>query len=255
MDTPFRVKVPDGRFSRLGHTGQSYHITQWYPKPAVYDQDGWHAMPYLTQGEFFADFGRYEVSITLPANYIVGATGVLQEKEERQWMDSLATRPAPERRSPKGAAPFPPSATAWKTIRFAQDSVHDFAWFADKRFVVRKGSVVLPESGRTVTTWALYTPRNAALWENAVTYINEALLHYGQAVGDYPYAACTAVDGTISAGGGMEYPMITIIGNMSSAESLDNVIAHEVGHNWFQGVLASNEREHPWLDEGLNSYL
>lgn len=255
VDTPFRVKVPDGRFSRLGHTGQAYHITQWYPKPAVFDQEGWHAMPYLTQGEFFADFGRYEVSITLPANYVVGATGLLQNTEENRWMDSLATVPAPERSGRKGAAPFPPSAPTWKTIRFVQDSVHDFAWFADKRFVVRKGEVLLPTSGRSVTTWALSTPRNAALWENAVSYINEALLHYSRTVGDYPYAACTAVDGTISAGGGMEYPMITIIGNMTSAESLDNVIAHEVGHNWFQGILASNEREHPWLDEGMNSYL
>lgn len=254
VDTPFRVKVPDGRFSRLGHTGQAYHITQWYPKPAVFDQEGWHAMPYLTQGEFFADFGRYEVSITLPSNYIVGATGLLQDADENRWLDSLAARPAPERRSPKGAVPFPPSAHTWKTLRFVQDSVHDFAWFADKRFVVRKGEVLLPTSGRTVTTWALSTPRNAALWENAVTDIQEALLHYSRAVGDYPYAACTAVDGTISAGGGMEYPMITIINDSSDPFELDVVIAHEVGHNWFYGILGSNERDHPWMDEGINSY-
>lgn len=255
ISTPFRVKVPKSRFSRLGHTGQAYHITQWYPKPAVFDAEGWHPMPYLTQGEFYSDFGRYDVRITLPANYVVGATGMLQDASERRWMDSLAVLPAPAEKRPKGTAAFPPSDSVWKTLRFVQDSVHDFAWFADKRFVVRKGEVVLPTSGRTVTTWALATPRNAALWENAVRYLNDALLHYSHVVGDYPYAACTAVDGTISAGGGMEYPMITIIGNMSSAESLDNVIAHEVGHNWFQGVLASNERDHPWMDEGLNSYL
>lgn len=254
ISTPFHVKVPKSTFSRLGHTGQAYHITQWYPKPAVFDAEGWHAMPYLTQGEFYSEFGRYDVRITLPANYVVGATGVLQDASERRWMDSLAVLPAPQKSSTNSAA-FPPSDSVWKTLRFVQDSVHDFAWFADKRFVVRKGEVVLPNSGRTVTTWALATPRNAALWENAVSYINSALLHYSDAVGDYPYAACTAVDGTISAGGGMEYPMITIIGNMGSAESLDNVIAHEVGHNWFQGMLANNERDHPWLDEGLNSYL
>ena len=121
--------------------------------------------------------------------------------------------------------------------------MHDFAWFADKRFIVRKSEVALPKSGRTVTTWALFTPKNAKLWGDAVSYVNESVRLYSQWVGDYPYDACTALDGTISAGGGMEYPMITIIGNMSSAESLDNVIAHEVGHNWFYGILGSNERD------------
>ena len=88
-----------------------------------------------------------------------------------------------------------------------------------------------------------------------MNYVNESVRLYSQWVGDYPYDACTAMDGTISAGGGMEYPMITIIGNMSSKESLDNVIAHEVGHNWFYGILGSNERDHAWMDEGMNSFV
>ena len=150
---------------------------------------------------------------------------------------------------------FPASSTQMKTLRYVQDNVHDFAWFADKRFIVRKGSVTLPRSGRTVTTWALSTPRNAKLWEDAVSYVNESVRFYSDHVGDYPYDACTAIDGTISAGGGMEYPMITIIGNMDDKESLDNVIAHEVGHNWFYGILGSNERDHGWMDEGMNSFL
>lgn len=256
ITTPFRVKVPDSRFSRLGHTGQAYHITQWFPKPAVFDQDGWHAMPYLTQGEFYSDFGRYDVRITLPANYVVGATGLLQDApEEQAWMDLRAQTTGVD--APQGdPSGFPPSDSRMKTLHFVQDSVHDFAWFADKRFIVRKGSVILERSGREVTTWALFTPRNARLWEGtAIESLNESVNRYSRWVGDYPYAACTAVDGTISAGGGMEYPMITIIGNMGSAESLDNVIAHEVGHNWFYGILASNERDHPWMDEGMNSFV
>jgi len=106
-----------------------------------------------------------------------------------------------------------------------------------------------------VTTWALFTPRNAALWADAVTYVNESVRLYSEWIGDYRYASCTAVDGTIAAGGGMEYPMLTIIGNMTSPYELDNVIAHEVGHNWFYGMLASNERDHPWMDEGMNSFF
>jgi hypothetical protein len=70
ITTPFRVKLPSGSISRLGHIGQSYQITQWYPKPAVYDRNGWHAMPYLTQGEFYSEYGSFDVSITLPKNYV-----------------------------------------------------------------------------------------------------------------------------------------------------------------------------------------
>jgi len=261
VSTPFRVKIPDSRFSRLGHTGQAYHLTQWYPKPAVYDRDGWHAMPYLTQGEFYGEFGSYDVTITLPDNYVVGATGSLQTAEERDRMDRMASPdwqyPEPIL-DPRTGKPqlnrFPASSAQMKTLRYVQDDVHDFAWFADKRFIVRKGSVALPRSGRTVTTWALFTPKNAVDWADAITYVNESVRLYSQWVGDYPYASCTALDGTISAGGGMEYPMVTIIGEASGA-ALDEVIAHEVGHNWFYGILGSNERDHAWMDEGLNSFL
>ena len=251
ISTPFRVHIPDGRFSRLGHTGQAYYITQWYPKPAVYDEQGWHTMPYLTLGEFFSEFGSYDVTIDVPANYVVGATGVpVPGQDDEAFMAEKAAAPLPEQRSNA----FPPSADERKVLRFHQDRVHDFAWFADKRFLVRRDSVTL-ENGHRVMTQVLFTPKNAGLWSGATEYVNESLLRYSEWVGPYPYDRCTAVDGTISAGGGMEYPMITIIGNMGDAEELDNVIAHEVGHNWFQGMLASNERDHPWMDEGMNSFV
>jgi hypothetical protein len=262
LRTPFLVKIPDGKFSRLGHTGQAYYITQWFPKPAVYDAQGWHTMPYLTQGEFFCEFGHYDVSITLPANYVVGATGVLQNSAEQAWMDSLAAVPYADPRRFKvdfqrnSLNAFPPTAQATKTLRYVQDDVHDFAWFADKRFIVRKDVATLPDSKRSVTVWALFTPKNAEEWEAIGTRsLVNSVVHYSEWLGDYPYEVCTAVDGTISAGGGMEYPMITIIGDMGDVQALDNVIAHEVGHNWFQGILASNERDHPWMDEGMNSFV
>jgi hypothetical protein len=88
VSTPFKVKIPSGEISRLGHIGQSYQITQWYPKPAVYDKNGWNAIPYLNQGEFYSEYGSYDVSITLPKNYIVGATGDLQTKSEVAFMDA-----------------------------------------------------------------------------------------------------------------------------------------------------------------------
>ena len=88
ITTPFHVKIPKGIFSRLGHMGESYQITQWYPKPAVYDKEGWHPMPYLDQGEFYSEFGSFDVSITLPENYVVGATGdLIDGEEELKWLD------------------------------------------------------------------------------------------------------------------------------------------------------------------------
>ncbi|HEX8348751.1 MAG TPA: M1 family metallopeptidase, partial [Hymenobacter sp.] len=247
ITTPFRVKIPDS-FSRFGHVEQSYQITQWYPKPAVYDRKGWHPISYLDQGEFYSEFGSFDVRITLPANYTVGATGVLQNADEQQRMDQLATATA-QKKTEKDFGDdvsFPASATETKTLRYVQDRIHDFAWFADKRFNVLKSGVTLP-SGRQVTSWVLFTNRNAVQWIKGLQDVNDALTYYSQWVGEYPYSAATAVDGALSAGSGMEYPMVTV--------TMPSAIVHEVGHNWFYGVLASNERDYPWLDEGVNSYV
>lgn len=260
VSTPFRVKIPSGRLSRLGHIGQSYQITQWYPKPAVYDKNGWNPMPYLNQGEFYSEFGTFDVSITLPSNYVIGATGNLQNASEIDFMNDLAKKTKDNlvslvAKSKKGGVntPFPPSSDKFKTIRYKQENVHDFAWFADKRYVVLKGEVELPETRRLVDTWALFVPQNARTWQHAIEYLNDGTYYYSKWNGNYPYSHVSAVDGTISAGGGMEYPNVTVIGNASSKEELEIVIVHEVGHNWFYGILGSNERVHGWMDEGINT--
>ena len=251
IETPFFVKIP-GNFSRLSHVNQSYQICQWYPKPAVYDQTGWHAMNYHDQGEFYSEFGSYKVAITLPKNYVVGASGILQEPEEQAYIDSLAADTSAI--TDENHYFFPASSKTFKTITYIQDSIHDFAWFADKRFVVRKSEVELPNTHRKVTTYAMFTGYNPDLWAHATDFINRSLYFYSEHVGDYPYTVYTAIDGTLSAGGGMEYPMLTNINTPSDLHELDIVITHEVGHSWFYGILASNERDEPWLDEGMNSF-
>lgn len=248
--TPFRVKLPSGSISRLGHVEESYQITQWYPKPAVFDKNGWHPMPYLTQGEFYSEFGSFDVKITLPENYTVGATGDLQTKTEIERLNKLAKEEGPT------SMTFPPSSTTMKTLHYKQTNVHDFGWFADKRWIVRKGEMELPHSKRKVTTWAMFTHDNRAIWEEeGLNSIRDGLYYYSLWSGDYPYDVCTAVDGTISAGGGMEYPNVTVIGNSGDASQLRTVIVHEVGHNWFYGILGSNERDNAWMDEGINSFF
>ena len=262
ITTPFRVKIPSGRFSRLGHLGQSYQITQWFPKPAVYDKDGWHPMSYLDQGEFYSEFGDYDVSITVPENYVLMATGDLQNKDELAFLDKKAKLTAKlikENKLPfrdsfgRKDMIFPESSKGEKTLRFTQKNIHDFAWFTDKRYHVLKGKIEL--ESKNVTSWALFTNSEAKLWERSIEYINDATKYFSSWVGEYPYNHVTAVDGTISAGGGMEYPNITVIGKSYDSKSLETVIIHEVGHNWYYGILGSNERDNAWMDEGLNTYI
>ena len=256
--TPFRVKIPSGSISRLGHIGQSFQITQWYPKPAVYDRNGWHQMPYLTQGEFYSEFGSYDVSITLPKNYILGATGDCQTPSEVEFMNEEAAKAsqkiAENVLKTGDLNEFPESSKEWKTVRYTQSRVHDFGWFADKRWIVLKGNVETPANKNQVTTWALFTPESSRLWAKSSEYLHDAIYYYSLWNGDYPYNQVTAVDGTISAGGGMEYPNVTVIGSAGNDRMLETVIMHEVGHNWFYGILGSNERDNAWMDEGLNSF-
>ncbi|MFT7114779.1 MAG: hypothetical protein ACI8P7_001566, partial [Candidatus Azotimanducaceae bacterium] len=245
ISTPFFVKIPSGKFSRLGHIGQSYQITQWYPKPAVYDRAGWHPMPYLTQGEFYSEFGKFDVQITAPENYLIAATGDLQTASEISFLKDAAAKG--EQLKQKFAKwdksvqdvflqknDFPESSEKTKTLHFSQDNVHDFAWFADKRFHVLKTPIKL-FNGKQITGWAFFTNGNANLWFDAPKYLERSTQFYSERVGVYPYNVVTAVDGTISAGGGMEYPTITVIGRTRTAKELDRVITHEVGHNWFYG--------------------
>jgi hypothetical protein len=254
IETPFRVKIPSAEFSRLGFYKQSYQITQWYPKPAVYDRYGWHEMPYLNQGEFYSEFGSFEVEISVPQNYVVAATGNLLNENEMAFLLRKAKDTEAIADYDLNDDSFPPSSRKYKTLLYKEKNIHDFAWFADKRFHVLQGQVKLPHSGKTVTTWVYYPNKQAGLWKDAIEYVNQAVYYYSLWYGDYPYDQCTAVHAPLSAGGGMEYPTITVIADMGSARSVENVIAHEVGHNWFYGILASNEREHPWMDEGINSF-
>ncbi|RMF10840.1 MAG: M1 family peptidase, partial [Candidatus Neomarinimicrobiota bacterium] len=272
ITTPFFVKLPVV-FSRLGHTGKHYEITQWYPKPAVYDRYGWHPMPYLDMGEFYSEFGSFDVTITLPKEYRIMATGVLVDgEEEYAWLDSLSqvadslfaldkkafkqamkSLQGGRKRSSKSES-GDERERQWKTLHFHQDRVHDFAWFADPKWLVRKGELWLEDSTRRVTLWSMFLPKNAELWENSVEYLHDAGYWYSKFYGPYPYQHITAVDGDLSAGGGMEYPNITVISSGGSKDLLEMVIMHEVGHNWVYGILGSNERDHAWMDEGLNEY-
>ena len=264
INTPFHVQLPEN-FSRGGHTGQSYQITQWFPKPAVYDRKGWHPIPYLDQGEFYSEFGNYDVRISIPENYVVAATGELQNEEEKLWLkqrtsfnwDPITTKTVVKKGSYKHVVKtvqlYPASATKIKTLQFIQNNVHDFAWFADKRFIVQQDTILLA-SGKAVTAYSYYLPNKNTPWDKSISYIKKTIHFRSAVMGEYPFNTVSTVEAKMGFDGGMEYPTITSITSTSSATELESVIEHEVGHNWLQGILASNERQYPWMDEGFNTY-
>ncbi len=260
----FQVLVP-AVMSRMGHVGNHYEMVQWYPKPAVYDRKGWHPMSYLDMGEFYSEWGDFRVAVTLPSNYRVAATGVLQDSSEITWRDSLANHGQSlldslksfrkkDIRGLKSLNSFSPaSSKQMKTIHFAQNNIHDFAWFADKRFIPCRDTLKL-KSGRVMTAWTYSLPQHLENFRLSNDYIRDAVGYFSDWFMEYPYESATVVDGDFSAGGGMEYPMITLINNSSAQPILELTIIHEVGHNWFYGLSGSNERDYPYMDEGLNSY-
>lgn len=254
IKTPFVVKIPTYS-SRSGHIDQSYIICQWYPKPAVYDRKGWHPFPYLDQGEFYSEFGNFDVRITVPSSYVIGATGSLQSPEElKQYQDigkrnnHVQGRDAVKYKA-TGASPS-------KTLHYTGKDIHDFAWFADKEFIIRYDTALL-SPGNTVDVFTFSYEKGNQHWSKSVDYVEDAIRNYSTWIGEYPYPTAQAVEGPANVmSGGMEYPMITLITSPKAQEpELDGVIAHEVGHNWFYGILGSNERDHAWMDEGMNTYF
>lgn len=224
INTPFRVKLPLV-FSRSGYIGSSFQVTQWYPKPAVYDSKGWHPMPYLDNGEFYSEFGKFDVQINVPQKYIVAATGNLVDQQD---VDGR------------------------KILRYQENNIHDFAWFADSNYIVKKGAAEV--EGKKVELEVYYHSRTEKRWDSSITILQQTLQTRGNWLGSYPYKTVKVVESLAPGMGGMEYPTITVISTPSDNDALEELIGHEVGHNWFYGILASNEREYPWMDEGMNSY-
>ena len=179
------------------------------------------------------------------------ATGDCMDKNEEAWMDSLASAPYPSDTLYEDS--YPKSDPVLKTIHFHEENVHDFAWFADKRWIVRKDTVVSPGNSQLVTTWTAFLPEHKKQWMKGTDYLKETIKSYGNNVGPYPYKTVKAAEGDLRAGGGMEYPTVTII-DKAAISQLRTTIVHEAGHNWFYGMLGTMERDHAWMDEGINTF-
>jgi hypothetical protein len=226
-------RIPHGSVGRAGWVHDYHFIVQWFPKIAVFWQGQWSSHPFYTWTEFFSDFGVYDVTLTLPRGFVVGATGRLESKTD----------------NPDGS----------ESYRFVQEDVHDFAWTASRRFLERRAR--FDDAGYPpVEIRLLLQPEHAHLGDRYLEATKIALRTYGTWTATYPYAQLTVVDPAWGSGsGGMEYPTLFTGGaqvlSPPELQSPEGVTIHEAGHQFWYGLVANNEFEEAWLDEGFNSYM
>lgn len=236
MNWDAQVPLQIRRSGRDNEEGVAYTMTQWYPKIAEYDFEGWHADPYIGR-EFYSVWGNYDVTITIDANYTIGGTGYLQNPVS---VGHGYTVP--------GQKPMPPIDGKY-TWRFLAPDVHDFAWAADDNYIhdtfPGPNGVTLhffyKNNPEIIENWKKLQPKTAALME----FFNDQL-------GPYPYDQYSVIQG---GDGGMEYGMCTMITGERELGSLVGVTSHELAHNWFQFVLGINESKYSWMDEGFTSFI
>ncbi|HET7462863.1 MAG TPA: M1 family metallopeptidase [Longimicrobium sp.] len=256
FDIAWHFAVPEHGADRMGRDGPLYEIAQWYPRIAVYDDvRGWNTEPYLGQGEFYLEYGDYDVSITVPAGYIVAATGMLQNAQEVltpaqiQRLDQAKTSATPVHvvtlaELQSGAAR--PRRTGTMTWRFRAEKVRDAVWAASPDYI-------WDASGwNGVLAMAYYRPTAIDPWRDAADQSRMSIMEYSERWFPYPWPQISAVEGPIS---GMEYPMVAMEAHSDDVYDLYNVVTHEIGHMWFPMIVGSNERVHMWQDEGFNMFI
>ena len=237
LDFEGQVPVQIRRSGRNNAEGVELSMAQWYPKMAEFDFEGWHADPYIGR-EFHGVWGDFDVKITIDKEYVLGSSGYLQNKNEigHGYQD-------------KGFAVVYLKNTKTLTWHFIAPMVHDFAWAADKNYFhdIVKGP-------NNVDLHFLYknNPKIIDNWKAVQPLMVKVMGFYNKTVGDYPYKQYSFIQG---GDGGMEYAMCTLILGEGKFEGLLGVAIHELGHSWFQHILASNESKHSWMDEGFTSYI
>ena len=256
-----------------------FQAAQWFPRLAAYsDYEGWHTLPFLGSGEFPLEFGNYQVSITVPADHVVAASGELQNsrdvltREQQARMEqarSATDAPVYVVTPDEAVAREQGRSTDTRTWRFEAENVRDYAWASSRGFVWDAMAVRQDEPGAeypTVMAMSFYTKEARPMWD---TYSTRAVAHaidvYGSFTFPYPYPTAQSVNGPV---GGMEYPMITfngarptrdengnVINGDATKYALVDVIIHEIGHIWFPMIINSDERQWTWMDEGINTFV
>jgi len=261
LDIGFSFQVPEHGSDRMGREkfpeGWLYEIAQWYPRMAVYDDvRGWNTEQYLGQGEFYLEYGDFDVAITVPRSFVVVATGALLNPTEvltaaqrarlTQALKSDTTIPIVAKSEVGQAATRPAGASPTLTWHFSAKNVRDVAWAAAPNFI-------WDASGWDgILIQSAYPPEANADWRNSTAYARHTIQHYSERWFHYPYPTAINVAGPV---GGMEYPMIVFCGDRAGSFDLYSVTTHELGHQWFPMIVGSNERRYAWMDEGFNTFI
>jgi len=257
----WHFKVPAMAGGRMGHDGLLYQIAQWYPRMAVYDDvRGWNHEPYIGAGEFYLEYGDFDVTLAVPAENLVAATGELQNPEttltaeQRRRLalarrsdtviaiikadeagDAAKTRPTTRR-------PGHPAEIEW---HFTAHNVRDFAF-------ATAPALRWDASGyKGILVDAMYRP-SADKWHEVAKMQHDAMQYFSEQWYSYPWSHATTVEGPVQ---GMEYPMLTFVPNSPTREDQEWAVMHELGHQWFPMIVGSNERLYPWMDEGFNTFI
>ncbi|HIA38072.1 MAG TPA: M1 family peptidase [Planctomycetes bacterium] len=251
--------IPKNVFRRFGmkkyKKGYVYELAQWIPQVAVYDDvNGWNTLPYLGSGEFYTNFGDYDVEITVPHDFVVVATGELKNKNKvftptqskaldkaKKSKDTVMII-AKEEVGRNDSRPLGDKPLTWK---FEAEDVRTFAWACSDAFILDAASV----DGILVQT--AYPEEGGKVWAKATQMMCKAIAGYNRRLIPYPYPVATNVLGPE---GGMEYPMIVFC-NGRRERGVYGVTTHEIGHNWFPMMINTDERRHAWMDEGFNTFI
>ncbi|MFK5889181.1 MAG: M1 family metallopeptidase [Flavobacteriaceae bacterium] len=231
-----QLPVQVRRSGRNNKDGVALSMTQWYPKLAEYDFEGWHADPYIAR-EFHGVWGDFDVTLHIDKNYTVGGTGYLQNPQEVGHGYENPSKKLKKQRSKK------------LTWHFIAPNVHDFTWAADPDYIHDTKQV---PNGATMHFLYKNDPKVVANWKTMEEDAVKTMQYYNKTVGPYLYKQYSIIQG---GDGGMEYGMCTLITGGANLQGLVGTMRHEMAHSWFQFALATNESEHPWMDEGFTSFI
>ncbi len=238
LDMDFKGQVPlqVRRAGRNSSEGVALSMSQWYPKLAEYDFEGWHADPYIAR-EFHGVWGDFDVKLTLDKKYVVGGSGYLQNPQE---IGHGYETPGTKVKKQKGKT---------MTWHFKAPMVHDFMWAADPDYL---HDTLQVENGPTLHFLYKNNPEIIENWKKLQPKTAEMMQFFSKNIGSYPYKQYSVIQG---GDGGMEYAMSTLITGERKFGSLVGVTAHEMAHSWFQHILATNESKHEWMDEGFTTFI
>jgi len=263
----FSFLSPDYGSDRMGilktDNGKVYTIAQWYPRMCVYDDlNAWNNLPYTGQGEFYLEYGDFNINITTPSDHIVVCSGKLLNPLETYTLDQLdrwaqaegsdetVMIRTPDEINDPSSRPMGRKMITW---RFKMENTRDVAWASSSAFILDAARINLP-SGKKSMAISAYPVESFGdnAWERSTEYTKASVEHYSERWFEYPYTTAINVAGNVK---GMEYPAVSFCSYQSTGASLWGVTDHEFGHNWFPMIVGSNERLYGWMDEGFNSFV